>query len=962
MNGDRTVKISLLANVNGFVGQMARAQRSVKDFNTTLQSEAAANRERFNDISHSLVFLGIAIGGVAAIAVKKFADFDQAMDNVEAVTRESAGNMDLLREAALKAGAETVFTANEAADAIQELAKAGVSTADILGGGLTGALNLAAASGLSVARAAEIAAGALGMFKLEGADLAHVADILTAGAAKSIGEVDDLAWALRQAGPVASSMGLSIDETVGALSAFASTGRIGLDAGTSFKRMLQLLTPQSAAAAAKMEELGISGYNASGEFIGLTNFADNLQDSLKNLSTEQRLAALSTIFGSDAIAAASEVYKQGGEGIQMWIDKVNDQGYASENASIRLGNLKGDLEQLGGSLDTVFVTMGEGANGPLRALTQGVTDLVNGFGETGDGFQQAIFWSIALAGGLALLSGAFFIGITRLAAYKAAVDALAVSMPKLASGMNLVKRAGGWVGLALTALAGIVTAVEAYQDSLRLSAAEMTNMAKVTVDGAEMIGNVFQHMEFDNPEINDQIQSWGVGLWGAADAANNFDKVLGQISAQESVAGQFQWNFDDADKSLLTIGKTGGALGEAAGRIKEFGSSLADLSSTDLPAAQRSFKAWFDQTDGSVKQFDQLLDLMPAYKDQLVDTATTMGLDFTDAQVRMDLAMGRGQTGADAQRIKLQELGGAAQDTSGDIQALADEIRGFGSAELNTRDATRDMNQAFLDLGGEIEKITNPDNGLSMADMFDMSTQTGIDFTAAMDEAATSINETAAATWEQTGSVEAVNAVLDTERQRLVDMLTPFFESEAAAQAYVDTLVSTPEDITTNVVLNGLQSAQAALDGFIAGNYGREIYIQYRSSTLPEPGVVPMGRAATGGTIRGPGTTTSDDVPMWLSTGEEVIRAAMAAKYRPLLKAINEDQLQQYLKTQMGTLATGGSIGTKGKMVGAGMRSMPPSSAVAKAPVIQRVEETIILTLDGRQVAASVREYDRSLK
>src|SRR5690606_31556125 len=112
------------------------------------------------------------------MAVSKFAEFDQQMSYVQAATHETAGNMDLLRQAALDAGASTVFSATEAAQAVEELSKAGISTADILAGGLTGSMDLAAAGGLGVARAAEISATALQQFGLEGSQASHVADVL----------------------------------------------------------------------------------------------------------------------------------------------------------------------------------------------------------------------------------------------------------------------------------------------------------------------------------------------------------------------------------------------------------------------------------------------------------------------------------------------------------------------------------------------------------------------------------------------------------------------------------------------------------------------------------------------------------------------------------------------------------------------------------------------------------------
>ena len=165
-------------------------------------------------------------------------DFDEAMSAVEAATHESAANMQLLKDAALEAGARTVYSATEAAAAIEELAKAGMSTEDIINGGLNGALDLAASDGIAVADAAATAAAAMTQFGLSGQDAAHIADLLAAGAGKALGSVGDLSQALNQSGLVAAQMGLSLDDTVGALSALAEAGLIGSDAGTSFRQML----------------------------------------------------------------------------------------------------------------------------------------------------------------------------------------------------------------------------------------------------------------------------------------------------------------------------------------------------------------------------------------------------------------------------------------------------------------------------------------------------------------------------------------------------------------------------------------------------------------------------------------------------------------------------------------------------------------------------------------------------
>ncbi|WP_344013933.1 phage tail tape measure protein, partial [Microbacterium natoriense] len=301
---ERVVRVRLSATIDDYKKGMLEAAQATRTVGTEAE-KLAQTRQAMQLIGAAGVAMGAALAAGIGVAVSKFIEFDAAMSDVEAATHESAENMDLLRQAALDAGAATVFSATEAANAIEEMGKAGVSTKDILGGGLAGALDLAAAGGLGVADAAGIAATALKVFSLEGSDMSHVADLLAAGAGKAMGDVTDLSAALAQGGQVAAATGLSIEETTASLAAFASQGLLGSDAGTSFKTMLQRLTPQSAEAQKKMDELGVSAYDASGNFIGMAEFAGNLQDALRDLTPEQRNAALSVMFGSDAVRAAN---------------------------------------------------------------------------------------------------------------------------------------------------------------------------------------------------------------------------------------------------------------------------------------------------------------------------------------------------------------------------------------------------------------------------------------------------------------------------------------------------------------------------------------------------------------------------------------------------------------------------------------------------------------------------------
>lgn len=152
-------------------------------------------------------------------------------------------------------------------------------------------------------------------------------------------------------------------------------------------------------AQAKFDELGISAYDAQGEFVGLAEFAGQLRDRMSKLTPEARNSAMAVMFGSDAVRAANVLYEQGADGIAAWTDAVDDSGYAAEVAATRLDNLKGDWEQLTGALDTALIGMGEGANGPLRELVQRATDVVNAFSDLPTEVQQG---TLAIVGGSGL--------------------------------------------------------------------------------------------------------------------------------------------------------------------------------------------------------------------------------------------------------------------------------------------------------------------------------------------------------------------------------------------------------------------------------------------------------------------------------------------------------------------------------------------------------------------------------
>ncbi len=377
---DRSVVIRLRAEMDDFHREMKKAQAELDAFKGRGKPTKAEWNSALKDIGGTFGKVGLAAGAAGAVSVRAFANFDEAMSHVAATGEDAKRSMVGLRDAALEAGERTSFSATEAAGAVEELLKAGVSAKDVMAGGLDAALDLAAAGSLNVGEAAEYAATAMNLFGISGGEVSTVADALAAGAGKAMGEVSDLGQALKQSGLVASQMGLSMTETVGSLSAFAQAGLLGSDAGTSLRTMLLRLSNPSKESATLMKKLGVAAYDAKGNFVGVAEVAGQLQKAFKGKTQAERDAAMATIFGSDAIRAANVLYSEGQVGVEKWTKAVADSGYAQDVAATKLDNLKGDWEALTGALETSFITTASGTDGPLRDLVQqltGVTDAYN---------------------------------------------------------------------------------------------------------------------------------------------------------------------------------------------------------------------------------------------------------------------------------------------------------------------------------------------------------------------------------------------------------------------------------------------------------------------------------------------------------------------------------------------------------------------------------------------------------
>lgn len=323
----------------------------------------------------------VPLAAIGTAATKTAIDFESSMSRVSGALNDPSANMEELRQLALDMGADTVFSASEAGAAMEELAKGGLTAADIKGGALKTTMDLAAAGSLQLAEAANVTVQAMGAFGLTADETGEAANALAGAAAASSADVSDLTQGLSQVSAQAHSAGWSIQDTTAVLGAFADAGIRGSDAGTSLKTMLQRLAAPTDKSAAMMESLGINVRDANGNMLDAAGVAGELQAKLSGLDSATRDAAIQTIFGADASRAALVMMNQGTDGIQRYTAATNDQTAAQRLADSQMGETERSIEEMNGAIETASIQVGS-------ALAPAVTDAAEAVGGAADAFSQ----------------------------------------------------------------------------------------------------------------------------------------------------------------------------------------------------------------------------------------------------------------------------------------------------------------------------------------------------------------------------------------------------------------------------------------------------------------------------------------------------------------------------------------------------------------------------------------------
>ena len=391
-------------DISGFLAGLKTAQKEAdaasRNMTTKFGNSVTGIGKQLTSVGSTLtknVTLPLVAVGTAGLKVAT--DFEKGMSQVKAISGATGKDFEALREKAIELGADTSFSANEVAEAMTEMAKAGWDSQQIIDG-MSGVLAAAAASGENLSTVSTIVADTITGFGLAAADSTKVADLLTQAANSGTIGISDLGESFKYVAPLANAMGISVEDAVTAITAMSMAGIKGSQAGTALSGVLSRLNGDNEKVRSTMKELGIEITNVDGSFKSLDDIVAALRNSFSGMTDEQK-AYYATILagqeGQKGLLALLNLSEDEYNKIAESMD--NAGGVAEKTAAIMQDNLQSKIEQLGGALESLAIKLADYVVPYLQKLVEWLTNVVDKFTSLSPGVQKAIlvFAGIAAA-------------------------------------------------------------------------------------------------------------------------------------------------------------------------------------------------------------------------------------------------------------------------------------------------------------------------------------------------------------------------------------------------------------------------------------------------------------------------------------------------------------------------------------------------------------------------------------
>lgn len=381
MGYDGTIKIGTELDGSGL-------KKGIEDINGTAKSGFS----KFSEIGKNAlsVFAGNVLTEVASQArnaagavIEIGSAFEMGMSTVQAISGATGDDLTALTDKAKEMGANTKFSATEAAEAMQYMAMAGWKTDDMLNG-IEGIMNLAAASGEDLATTSDIVTDALTAFGLTAQDSAHFADILAQASSNANTNVSMMGETFKYVAPVAGAMGYSAEDVATAVGLMANSGIKASQAGTSLRTMLSRMAKPTKEVQAAMDALGISLTDSDGNMKSLHEVMGDLRTGFGGLSEAESITMATMLGGQEAMSGLLAIVNASDADYQKLTDSIGAcDGAAASMADTMQNNLEGQLTILGSAAQGLALEVYDSVKVALTDITKlgidAVSNLTDGF-------------------------------------------------------------------------------------------------------------------------------------------------------------------------------------------------------------------------------------------------------------------------------------------------------------------------------------------------------------------------------------------------------------------------------------------------------------------------------------------------------------------------------------------------------------------------------------------------------
>jgi len=458
---------------------------------------------RMQQIGKSAMMKSFALLGPTAMATKIFADFDDQMRTVMAVTGATGDQFKALTEQAKLLGRTTSFTAAQVAGGMVELGRAGFDPSQIAKA-TPAVLALARATGTELAEATNIAANTLRSFGLEASAMGRVSDVLTATANNSAQTLTDIGESMKYVAPVAAEAGMSLEQTAKAVGALANFGIKGSMAGTTLKNILNRMADP--AVIQQFDALGVATTDAAGNLRPLADIMADVGKAVEGMPNAQRLKTFNDLFGMRAIAGGSKLTTANFERLNTSIDKAG--GTAARTAKIMDSGLGGSFRKAWSAIEGVAIAVGEALAPALSRATEIATGWLGTITEWIGANKELVTWVVA-AGAAVAAGGAAFVALGGLLSIVGtAIGGIAALVGAIISPFGLTVIAVSAAGLAL----------------FRFSETARTAMRSAWSTVSEFVGRIRETFSGIWTGMSDALKGNNVGLamkiaWAGAKVA-----------------------------------------------------------------------------------------------------------------------------------------------------------------------------------------------------------------------------------------------------------------------------------------------------------------------------------------------------------------------------------------------------------------------------------------------------------